>query len=215
MRSAGCSPVLPCPSSGIARSRSSPRSALSGLVVVYARGMMPLPGAALAGLITALGWQFWGPRLGTASVQPLRRGVPRIRLGAQPRRRTPDRVEARRPGRHGRSRRDDALLLSLHRLRRRALGLPAEGTRPPTPPFHGPGPRTPRRVAPGPLQAGRSRRVPDEFPTSSSGPSRSTSTERFSFAAKSIFPWLSRSWRSCSLARYASGANPTRGAFVR
>ena len=35
-------------------------SALSGLVVVYARGLVPLPGAALAGLITALGWQFWG-----------------------------------------------------------------------------------------------------------------------------------------------------------
>jgi hypothetical protein len=33
--------------------------ALSGLVVVYARRMMPLWGAALAGLVTALGWQFW------------------------------------------------------------------------------------------------------------------------------------------------------------
>ena len=33
--------------------------ALSGLVVVYARRLMPLWGAACAGLITALGWQFW------------------------------------------------------------------------------------------------------------------------------------------------------------
>lgn len=34
-------------------------TALSALVVFYARRMMPLGGAALAGLITALGWQFW------------------------------------------------------------------------------------------------------------------------------------------------------------
>lgn len=33
--------------------------AVSGLVVLYARRMMPLWGAALAGLVTALGWQFW------------------------------------------------------------------------------------------------------------------------------------------------------------
>jgi len=33
--------------------------ALSGLVVVYAQRMIPLWGAALAGLVTALGWQFW------------------------------------------------------------------------------------------------------------------------------------------------------------
>ena len=33
--------------------------ALSGLVVVYARRMVQLWGAALAGLVTALGWQFW------------------------------------------------------------------------------------------------------------------------------------------------------------
>jgi hypothetical protein len=33
--------------------------AVSGLVVVCARRMMPLWGAALAGLVTALGWQFW------------------------------------------------------------------------------------------------------------------------------------------------------------
>ena len=32
---------------------------LSGLVVVYARRFVPLWGAALAGLATALGWQFW------------------------------------------------------------------------------------------------------------------------------------------------------------
>ncbi|HMI99815.1 MAG TPA: glycosyltransferase family 39 protein [Gaiellaceae bacterium] len=34
-------------------------TAVSGLVVLYARRMMPLWGAALAGLVTALGWQFW------------------------------------------------------------------------------------------------------------------------------------------------------------
>jgi hypothetical protein len=33
--------------------------ALSGLVVLYARRLVPLWGAALAGLVTALGWQFW------------------------------------------------------------------------------------------------------------------------------------------------------------
>jgi hypothetical protein len=33
--------------------------ALSGLVVLYARRFLPLWGAALAGLVTALGWQFW------------------------------------------------------------------------------------------------------------------------------------------------------------
>jgi hypothetical protein len=33
--------------------------AVSGLVVLYARRLMPLWGAALAGLLTALGWQFW------------------------------------------------------------------------------------------------------------------------------------------------------------
>ncbi|MEK6274758.1 MAG: glycosyltransferase family 39 protein [Actinomycetota bacterium] len=32
---------------------------VSGLVVFYARRMMPLWGAGLAGLVTALGWQFW------------------------------------------------------------------------------------------------------------------------------------------------------------
>jgi hypothetical protein len=33
--------------------------ALSGMVVAYARGLMPLSAAFLAGLLTALGWQFW------------------------------------------------------------------------------------------------------------------------------------------------------------